>query len=186
MDGGDNKSHLDGAYIRVLMLASIVETAIRELLDPDPDDAEHRRCNSCNKSLKNLAAMINHLTSAPCNIFEKYFPETSIINKNPLNGMLHAIRLSRNSLVHRLEVTTNDLNRIESEYQKFRPPPYTENRWEKLGEMTAHIYCYLSNGLIQAALRKRGARLSDMTFRKYVNDYLDNTPEFLNIQITWE
>ena len=176
-------SSIEGTYVRVMMLSTVVEASLRQVLDNHPTKDQSQVCPTCSKELPKLDAMINHLTSKGCSLFSSVFPSYATLDKNRLNALLHTIRIARNALVHRLEITACDLCEIESKFSTAFPAPYGETRWVKLDQMIVHAYAYLSNTLLRAAYRSRTIQLRNMRFSDYLTTYSDIEPNFVSCTV---
>jgi len=180
-----NGDSLDGAYTRTMMLSSVLEASLREILDEHPTDNKFQICTNCNKDLKDLNAMIDHLTSSNCDLLESICNPSFIIDKEKIKACLHTIRVARNKLVHRLDITTDNMNEIEKYFEPFKDNIPFGNRWLKLSQISTYSYCYLQK-IVHMAYSRRANQLTAMHIIDYFSDYIDDKLELVNCSVYFE
>lgn len=180
-----NGDSLDGAYLRVMILSSVLEASLREILDEHPTNDKLQVCTKCNKDLKDLNAMIDHITSKKCDLLVSICNPSFIIDKEKIKACLHTVRVARNKLVHRLDITAGNMNEIERHFQLFKDNIPFGNRWLKLSQISTYCYTYLQN-IVHMAYNQRANQLIAMHIADYFSDYIDDKLELATCSVYFE
>ena len=177
---GFNKDTIEGAYTRVIILFSMIESSVMQFLERCDEKKGKLYCPECKVIVSNMRSAIDHLTSEKCGILERHQIFGSSVDKKSLNNLLQAARIARNALVHRLEISNVDMKEIEGKFREVFQLPYVENRWEMLSHMMTHIYVRTQHSIISAAEYKKQLEREQMSYLDYVSKYSNDEIKITN------